>query len=121
MWIKQRDLESFDDIQTRSIRKENDKLCLLREASDLFVKSCREPYNASEMALTIDEQLASFRGRGPLRVYMANKSVKYGIKIWVRSHSKFSYYCNFEVYLGKVGDVPETNQGPRIVKTLVEF
>src|SRR5215510_6910537 len=32
-----------------------------------------------------------------------------------------SYCCNFQVYLGSTGNVPERNQGARVVKDLVSL
>lgn len=107
----------FDDLNTRVQRKEQDKLAPLRDIADIFAKNCRESYCPSACG-TIDEQLVSFRGRCPFRVYIPSKPGKYGIKIWALCDAENFFCCNFQVYLGKVGDVAERNQGPRVVKTL---
>lgn len=107
----------FDDLSTRAERKEQDKLAPIRDITEIFAKNCRESYKPSSFG-TIDEQLVTFRGRCAFKVYIPSKPGKYGIKIWALCDAENFYCCNFEVYLGKVNDTAEKNQGPRVVKTL---
>lgn len=109
----------FDDLSTRPERKQNDKLAPIREFADVFAHNCRDSYCPSAWG-TIDEQLVSFRGRCPFRVYIPSKPGKYGIKIWALCDAETFFCCNFEIYLGKIGEVSEKNQGPRVVKTLAQ-
>ncbi|XP_071054434.1 piggyBac transposable element-derived protein 4-like [Onthophagus taurus] len=107
----------FDDISTRTERISLDKLAPIRDVVDNFTKNCRDSYCPSAFG-TIDEQLVSYRGRCPFKVYIPSKPGKYGIKIWTLCDATTVYCCNLEVYLGKKGGSAEQNQGPRVVKTL---
>ncbi|XP_050308274.1 uncharacterized protein LOC126744765 [Anthonomus grandis grandis] len=113
--LPQEDLEDlftafirFDDYSTRPQRKINDKLAPIREVFDLFVQNCIMAYSPG-----------SHRGC-PFRVYMKSKPDKYGLKIWAMADSKNSYSANLQVYLGKINNKPEKNQGERVVLDLVE-
>lgn len=107
----------FDDTVTRAERKSNDKLAPLRTVTDIFVQNCKDSYHATS-AGCIAEQLVTFRGRCSFKVCMPSKPGKYGLKIWTLCDSKTFYCCNMEVYLGKHGNVPEKQQGQRVVKQL---
>ncbi|XP_050300607.1 piggyBac transposable element-derived protein 1-like [Anthonomus grandis grandis] len=109
----------FDDFSTRPQRKINDKLAPIKEIFDLFVQNCIMAYSPGSH-VTIDEQLVSFRGRCPFQVYMKSKPDKYGLKIWAMADSKNSYSINLQVYLGKINNKPEKNQGERVLLDLVE-
>ncbi|XP_050313063.1 uncharacterized protein LOC126748103 [Anthonomus grandis grandis] len=85
-------------------RKINDKLAPIR-VFDLFVQNCIMAYSPGSH-VTIDEQLGSFRGRCPFRIYMKSKPDKYGLKIWAMADSKNSYSINL--------------QGERVVLDLVD-
>lgn len=85
----------------------------------MFISQCKNLYSMSEFT-TVDEQLSAFRGKCPFRVYIPSKPAKYEIKIWVLADS-LSFYCgNAQVYLGKIGNVPEKGQGARVVRDLTE-
>lgn len=110
----------FDDKRTRQARIQttNDKLAAIRDVFDLFVKACIESYSP-DAHITVDERLATFRGKCPFRVYMKSKPGKYGIKIWVCADAKNGYVCNLQVYTGMMNNQREINQGMRVVKELV--
>ncbi|XP_031346863.1 piggyBac transposable element-derived protein 4-like [Photinus pyralis] len=93
----------FDNYETRQERVALDKLAPIRTIFDAFVTKCRQAYSPSMY----------------LRVYMKSKPAKYGIKIWVLADSETSYCKNLQVYLGKVGNAPERDQGRRVVLDLV--
>lgn len=90
----------FDDKNTRLQRKENDKLAPIRVIWDRFVKNCTELYSPFSHC-TIDEQLVSFRGRCPFRVYIKSKPDKYGMKIVMLNDVKTGYMLNAIPYVGK--------------------
>lgn len=69
--------------------------------------------------MTVDEQLLSFRGRAPFRVYMKSKPDKYGLKSWALCDSTNAYTHNLQVYLGKQNSIVEKNQGERVVLDMV--
>lgn len=111
----------FDDIRTRDIRKQTDKLAPIRSIFEQFVQKCKENYVPSEF-VTIDEMLASFRGRCSFRQYIKNKPAKYGIKIFSMVCAKSFYTSNLEVYAGKQPEGPfrVENSGKNIVERLVQ-
>ena len=62
----------FDDKETRSARRNKDRLAPIRDIFDLWVETfskCFIPYEN----LTVDEQLVAFRGRCSFRQYMKSK------------------------------------------------
>lgn len=65
----------------------------------------------------IDESMVKFKGRIGFRQYMPQMSIKRGYKIWVRA-DETGYVSQFQIYTGKVNDLPETNLGSRLVKDL---
>ncbi|KAG5885446.1 hypothetical protein JTB14_020780 [Gonioctena quinquepunctata] len=79
----------FDDPTTRAERIENtkDKLPAIRTLYDQFTQNCIRQYSPGAN-ITVDESLATFRGKCPFRVYMKSKPGRYGIKIWVCADSK---------------------------------
>lgn len=85
----------------------------------MFVDNCKKAYIPGSH-LTVDEQLVSFRGRAPFRVYMKSKPDRYGIKIWALVDCATLYTMNLQIYLGKLGNKPEKNQGARVVLDLVQ-
>ena len=82
-----------------------------------FIEWCKKNFVPFEN-LTVDEQLCNFRGRVKFRTYIPTKPGKYVIKIWCLADAKTSYLVNVQIYLGKVGNTPESNQGERIVREL---
>lgn len=109
----------FDDYNTRLERRSTDKLAPIRAIVDTFITNCTNSFNPSSH-LTVDEQLVPFRGKCPFKVYMKSKPAKYGIKIWTLCDTEHVYVKNFQIYTGKVGNVPEKDQGKRVVLDLVE-
>ena len=83
-----------------------------------------EPYRGHEPAyhpsaqLSIDEAMIAFKGQSSIKQYMPKKTVKRGIKVWVRSDSLNGYVCQFSVYTGKEGSTTEVGLGGNVVKKL---
>lgn len=90
----------FDQKNTRTERQSFDKFAAFREIFDEFVSNLPKNYNPSAY-LTIDEILASFRGRCAFKVYIPSKPNRYGIKIYALVDAKLFYVIKLEVYLGK--------------------
>ena len=109
----------FDNPLTRQERIANthDKLEAIREIYDIFAEECVSNYKPSPN-LTIDERLATYRGKCPFRVYIKSKPGRYGIKIWVCADSDTAYICNLQVYTGMKNNQREVNQGMRVVSEL---
>lgn len=62
----------FDEKATRDERKKTDKLASIRALLDQFVLNCKTVYTLGEF-ITIDEMLATFRGRCSFIQYMPKK------------------------------------------------
>ena len=103
----------------RSNRSMHDKEAAISLIWTPFIECCKKNFVPFEN-LTVDEQLCNFRGRVKFRTYIPTKPGKYGIKIWCLADAKTSYLVNAQIYLGKVGNTPESNQGERIVRELCE-
>lgn len=90
----------FDDKDTRIQRRETDRFAPIRDVFEAIISKCSELYTPSEYC-TLDEQLVSFRGRCPFKMYIPSKPDKYGIKMLALCDSKTFYLLNAEVYIGK--------------------
>lgn len=93
-----------------------DKLYKLRpvldKLSDTFLSSYKPSKNQA-----IDESMIKFKGRSSLKQYMPLKPTKRGYKVWVRA-DETGYLCEFQIYVGKVGDTAEKDLGARVVRDL---
>ena len=107
----------FDNKTTRIERQATDKLAPIREFIDNFVIKCNSLYTPSPY-VCVDETLVGFRGKCAFKVYIPSKPDRYGIKVWSMCDNGTNYVCNLQVYLGKVGDSPEQQQGARVVRDL---
>ena len=109
----------FDNKATRAERAAEDRLAPIRDIWEMLVAQFKKPYIPSA-DLTVDEQLALFRGRCSFIVYMPDKPGKYGIKVWWTCDSATSFPLNADVYLGRQpGEAREVGQGFRVVTQLV--
>ncbi|KAG5861173.1 hypothetical protein JTB14_036057 [Gonioctena quinquepunctata] len=111
----------FDEPTTRAERIENtkDKLQAIRTLYDQFTQNCIRQYSLGAN-ITVDERLATFRGKCTFRVYMKSKLVRYGIRIWVCADSKTEYVLTPQVYTGMIDGQREKDQGKRVVLDLIE-
>lgn len=91
----------FDDKNDRAERRATDKFAPIRQIWDIYIENCKRYYTPHEYC-TIDEQLMSFRGHCPFRIYMASKPDKYGIKIVMLNDSRTFYMVNAIPYIGQV-------------------
>lgn len=89
----------FDDMDTRTERRNVDRLAPIRDMFNLFVEKCQSAYTPFQN-VTIDEKLEAFRGRCGFRVYIPRKPNKYGLKVFALVDSKTFYTSNLEVYVG---------------------
>ncbi|XP_054729359.1 piggyBac transposable element-derived protein 4-like [Anastrepha obliqua] len=109
---------AFDDRQRRRSEQRGDKLTPIRTFYEQWTQNLQLLYVPSAN-ITIDEQLIPFRGRCPFKVYIPSKPGKYGMKAWIAADSDTAFCLQFQIYLGKVGDNAERNQGERVVLDLV--
>lgn len=87
----------FDD---RDLRDRTDKFSPIRELWLTFIDKCKSVYEPHTY-VTIDEQLLSFRGRCPFKVYIAKKPDKYGIKIVTMCDARTYFMIDAIPYIGK--------------------
>jgi hypothetical protein len=104
----------FDSKDTRTERRARDKMAPIRDIHDKFAARCRIAYKPGTQ-LCVDEQLVVYRGRCPFKVYIPSKPGKYGMKVWICCDVDTSYVCNLELYAGRQGRSPETDQATRVV------
>ena len=90
----------FDDASTRLVRSQTDKLAPIRDIFDRIKDTLINSYSPGKW-LTIDEHMAGFRGKCPIKLYIPSKPDKYGIKMFIVADAKTYYPCNIEVYIGK--------------------
>jgi hypothetical protein len=108
----------FDDKETRSFRRRNDKFAPIRDVFDIFVKQLPKYYKPCH-SVTIDEQLVSFRGRCAFKQYMPMKPSKYGVKFFAMCCNDTSFVCGIKPYLGKEGNEVAKNLAQTVVQELI--
>ncbi|XP_065683301.1 piggyBac transposable element-derived protein 4-like isoform X1 [Hydra vulgaris] len=109
----------FDERETRNQRRFEDKFAPLRNIMEMFTTKCKSNYNPSAY-LTVDEQLVTFRGRCPFKMFIPTKPGKYGMKIWILCDAETSYCINLQPYIGRVNGVRDVGQGTRVVLELTD-
>lgn len=87
----------FDCISTRDERKKSDELAAISEVFNRFVANSQMNYSCGQYT-TVDEMLVGFRGRFKYRVYMKSKPAKYGVKIFILTDARTSYFVNGSIY-----------------------
>ena len=101
-------------------RNRNDKLAPIRRIFEMMATKFRSSYRAG-VNITVDEQLMTYRGHCPFKMFLKEKPGKYGIKIWALVDS-VTYYClNLQVYLGRTGPRAEQGQGERVALELADY
>ncbi|XP_047141337.1 piggyBac transposable element-derived protein 4-like [Hydra vulgaris] len=86
---------------------------------EMFTTKCKSNYNPSAY-LTVNEQLVTFRGRCPFKMFIPTKPGKYGMKIWILCDAETSYCINLQPYIGRVNGVRDVGQGTRVVLELTD-
>ncbi|KAJ8965821.1 hypothetical protein NQ314_003888 [Rhamnusium bicolor] len=92
----------FDDKNTRDERREHDGTAAISFIFKKFVLNSQNCFNLG--TAYVDKMLVGFRGKCKFRIYMPNKSVKYGIKILSLTDARNSYFYNGCIYTGKDSD-----------------
>ena len=114
------DLLRFIRFDNRDVRNLNDKFSPIRSIFGQIVKNFQTSYKAGP-TVTVDEQLVSFRGRCPFKIYVPSKPGKYGMKLWALADTETFYCMNLLPYIGRVCNVPERGQGQRVVLELTDM
>lgn len=89
----------FDDKDTRSARRVNDKLAPIRDIFTMINATLGKYYSPGK-TVVIDEQLVPFRGRCSFKQYIPSKPDKYGMKIFWICDTDNAYPLNALPYLG---------------------
>ena len=95
----------------------DDKLNKIRTVYSIVVSRWHELYSMGEH-ISIDEGMLKWRGRLSFRVYMKNKSVKYGIKSNILANLKTHYCWNLDIFHRLKKTLKETVQGMLTEKCL---
>jgi len=84
---------------------------------DCFSENYLKSYFKSSKEQAIDENMVKFKVKILFRQYCPMKSIKRDFKIWVRA-DKYGFFCQFQIYVGKIDVVAEKNLDERVVKDL---
>lgn len=87
----------FDCLSTRDERKVNDNLAAISDIFNRFSVHSQKNYSCGQYT-TVDEMLVAFRGKFRNRVYMKSKPAKYGVKIFILTDARTSYFMNGSIY-----------------------
>ena len=93
----------FDNREDRQQLLLTDRFAHIRVLWDKVISNCIANWVPGPI-VTVDEQLAGFRGKCPFRMYIQNKPAKYGIKLFMVCDSESNYAINAIPYLGANGD-----------------
>lgn len=94
-----------------------DKLYKVREVIVMTKNNFKNNYKPYGH-LTIDEAIIKWTGRLSFKKYLPAKSIKRGIKVWMRCDSVNAFLTDFEIYLGKGTQVSEHGLGHEVVTRL---
>ena len=89
----------FDDPSTRVERTFQDKLAPIRYVFDSINSSLTNTYLPGKW-LCVDEHMAGYRGRCPIKQYLPSKPDKYGIKIFILADARTYFPFGMEAYTG---------------------
>ena len=96
-----------------------DKLFKVRPLYDHLVHTFAAAYYPEEH-VAVDESIMPWRGKVSFRMFIPNKPVRYGMKLYCLCESSSGYIVKFRYYTGADRGNPETNHGPNVVKELME-
>jgi len=55
--------------------------------------------------VSVDESMVMYKGKySPIRQYMPNKPVRFGLKVWVAADAVSKYVWKFQIYYGRSGN-----------------
>ena len=112
---------TFDDLETRSARWQNDRFAAFRTVFEMFNDRCSSVINPQDY-LAIDETLYSCRTKVSFKQYNASKPAKYGLLFKSINSTRTPFTFRAVVYAGKPQGEPGDYYVPGIipiVKSLV--
>lgn len=81
-----------------------DKLHKIRWLVDEICDTFKSMW-APNQQVTVDESMVMYKGKySPIRQYMPNKPVRFGLKVWAAADAISKYVFNFQIYCGKMGN-----------------
>jgi hypothetical protein len=108
----------FLKVSNRSTEVTNDKITKVRFLFDFIRRKCMKLYQPGPN-ISIDERMVRNKGRYSFRQYIRDKPTKWGMKLWVLADSISGYTYDFDIYLGKTGNVPTLGITYGVVMKLV--
>ena len=89
---------------------DKDKLRKLTIFVNSFKKKCQNLYQPYQN-VPVDKRFIKSKHHSRIRQYIANKHVKFGVKLWVLADSKNGYTFNFDIYIGKTDQTYDSKNG----------
>jgi hypothetical protein len=105
---------SFDDVETRPQRWQQDRFTAIRELFELFNDRCAMVINPQDY-LALDETLYSCRTMVSFKQYNCSKPAKYGLLFKSINSTRTPYIFRAVVYAGK----PQGDPGPYYVPGII--
>ena len=78
-----------------------DKLHKIKPFLGLLFPNFEKAYNLHQN-IAIDECMIPWRGRLSFRQFIANKPIRFGIKVWVLADSETKYIYRQQLYIGEI-------------------
>lgn len=105
-----------NSLQPKKGEENYNKLYKLGPLLTTLSRTYKEFYKPGQFQ-AVDESMIKYKGRSCMKQYMPAKPTKRGYKVWVRADDS-GFVCEFQIYTGKIGDLPEKDLGRRVVKDL---
>ena len=99
---------------------DKDKLRKLTPCINSFKTKCQSLYQPYQNVAAYERLVKSKHCSG-IRQYIANKPVKFGVKLWVLADSKKGYTFDFDIYIGKTGQTYQYGLGCDVVMKLTQL
>ncbi|KAG8179722.1 hypothetical protein JTE90_006627 [Oedothorax gibbosus] len=101
-----RDIKKFLHLCDNNSIDGSDKLAKVRCFIEMFCKKLQQ-FGTFAECLSVDEEMIPYTGRHSAKMYMRNKPIKFGYKLWILASSQ-GYPFNIQVYVGKEAAGPPT-------------
>ena len=97
---------------------EDDKLAKIRKYLDLLNENFTQ-FGVFSQNLSIDKQMVPYYGHFSTKMFMRNKPIKFGMKVFFFLAFSQGYPFSFQAYTGK-DDSSDQPLGERVVNTLTD-
>lgn len=96
-----------------------DKVKKFRPVLDTFNAQTKKFMSLGD-TVSVDELMVKFYGRSFMKVFMANKPTRYGLKFWSANDPGSGYFFHVQPYTGKrPGDAVTTGLGTKVILDMV--